>query len=142
VALAVALANSPAVLLADEPTGELDEATSREVFDAVRAVNRELGVTVLVVTHDPLVSEQVDRAVAIRDGRVSTERLLRAEVDTAGRRTVVAEEFAVLDRAGRLQLPGEFVTELGLADRVRLALEPDHIGVWPGPATDDRSTDG
>jgi putative ABC transport system ATP-binding protein len=137
VALAVALANSPQVLLADEPTGELDEATSHEVFDAIRAVNTELGVTVLVVTHDPLVSEQVDRTVAIRDGRTSTEVLRRTELDEHGRERVVAREFAVLDRAGRMQLPQEFVGALGLRDLVRLELEADHVGVWPGGSEQD-----
>jgi putative ABC transport system ATP-binding protein len=138
VALAVALANRPSVLLADEPTGELDEATSHEVFDAIRGVNRELGVTVLVVTHDPLVSEQVDRTVAIRDGRTSTEVLRRTEVDEHGRELLVAREYAVLDRAGRMQLPQEFVGALGLRDLVRLELEHDHVGVWPGgPEEDD-----
>jgi ABC-type lipoprotein export system ATPase subunit len=137
VALAVALANSPQVLLADEPTGELDETTSHEVFDAIRTLNRELGVTVLVVTHDPLVSEQVDRTVAIRDGRTSTEVLRRTELDEHGREQVVAREYAVLDRAGRMQLPQEFVGALGLRDLVRLELEPDHVGVWPGGPTED-----
>ncbi len=137
VALAVALANSPQVLLADEPTGELDEATSHEVFGAIRAVNRRIGVTVLVVTHDPLVSEQVDRTVAIRDGRTSTEVLRRTELDEHGRERVVAREYAVLDRAGRMQLPQEFVGALGLRDLVRLELEPDHVGVWPGGPEED-----
>jgi len=132
VALAVALANQPEVLLADEPTGELDDATSDEVFGALRSVNAELGVTVLIVTHDPLVSEQVDRTVAIRDGRTASEVRRRTEVDAHGRERVIAEEYAVLDRVGRLQLPGEFVGALGLADRVRLALAPDHIEVRPG----------
>jgi putative ABC transport system ATP-binding protein len=132
VALGVALANAPDVLLADEPTGELDGATSDEVFAAIRAANRELGVTVLVVTHDPLVSEQVDRTVAIRDGRTATETVRSTHVDEHGRETVVAREYAVLDRVGRLQLPRDFVGALGLRDRVRLELEPDHVGVWPG----------
>jgi ABC-type lipoprotein export system ATPase subunit len=136
VALGVALANAPRVLLSDEPTGELDVATSDEVFAALRAANRELGVTVLVVTHDPLVSEQVDRTVAIRDGRTATETVRRTEVDAHGRQTVVAQEFAVLDRVGRLQLPRDFVGALGLAGRVRLELEPDHVGVWPGEGPD------
>jgi ABC-type lipoprotein export system ATPase subunit len=134
VALAVALANRPRVLLADEPTGELDEATSHEVFGAIRSANRELGVTVLVVTHDATVSEQVDRTVAIRDGRTASEVVRHTEVDEHGAERVVAQEYAVLDRVGRLQLPGDFVGALGLADRVRLELEPDHIGVWPSGA--------
>ncbi len=137
VALAVALANRPQVLLADEPTGELDEATSHEVFEAIRHLNRELGVTVLVVTHDPLVSEQVDRTVAIRDGRTATEVLRRTELDEHGQEQVVAREYAVLDRAGRMQLPQDFVGALGLRDLVRLELEPDHVGVWPGGPTED-----
>jgi putative ABC transport system ATP-binding protein len=148
VALAVALANQPAVLLADEPTGELDEATSAEVFEHVRRVNAELGVTVLVVTHDEQVSEHVDRTVAIRDGRTASEVLRRREVDEHGAERVVAEEYAVLDRVGRMQLPSDFVGALGLRDRVRLALEPDHIGVWPdragngAPAEGDGDGDG
>jgi len=142
VALAVALANRPHVLLADEPTGELDEATSDEVFAAIRTANRELGVTVLIVTHDPLVSEQVDRTVAMRDGRTASEVLRRTEVDEHGREQVIAEEYAVLDRVGRLQLPRDFVGALGLADRVRLELEPDHIGVWPGRRAPEGSPEG
>jgi ABC-type lipoprotein export system ATPase subunit len=132
VAIAVAIANSPLVLLADEPTGELDEATSAEVLQAMQAVNRERGVTTLIVTHDPTVSSHVARTVQIRDGRTSTEVLRRTHVDENGRQHSTAEEFAVLDRAGRMQLPDEFTTKLALRDRVRLALEPDHVGVWPG----------
>ncbi|QOR69530.1 ABC transporter ATP-binding protein [Ruania alkalisoli] len=130
VAIAVASANSPAVLLADEPTGELDEHTSAEVLEAFRHVNAELGVTVLIVTHDPTVSEHVRRTVQIRDGRTSTEVLRRRETDHTGTERHVAEEFAVLDRVGRMQLPQDFVAALDLKDRVRLALETDHVGVW------------
>ena len=132
VAIAVAVAASPTVLLADEPTGELDEATSAEVLEMLRTVNAETGVTTLIVTHDPAVSEHVARTVQIRDGRTSTEVLRRTEVDEDGTARHVAEEFAVLDRVGRLQLPPEFVQSLDLRDRVRLALEVDHVGLWPG----------
>ena len=132
VAIAVALANEPRVLLADEPTGELDESTSAAVLEAMRGVNLELGVTTLIVTHDPGVSGHVRRTVQIRDGRTSTEVLRSTRVDEHGEEQHIAEEFAVLDRVGRLQLPHEFVQALELRDRVRLALEPDHVGVWPG----------
>ena len=100
VAIAIALANRPRVLFADEPTGELDTETAAEIFATLRSANRELGVTVVVLTHDPLVSEQVDRTIAIRDGRTSTETLRRREIDELGDHQVIAEEFAVLDRHG------------------------------------------
>ncbi|GAB3674444.1 ABC transporter ATP-binding protein [Actinocorallia lasiicapitis] len=134
-AIAVAVANSPQVVLADEPTGELDSATSAEVFAALRAANTELGVTTVIVTHDAMVAENVDRTVAIRDGRTASEVVRRTAVNEHGEEIVHAEEYAVLDRAGRLQLPREFTGALHMRDRVRLALENDHIGVWP----DERS---
>jgi putative ABC transport system ATP-binding protein len=136
VALGVALANRPRVLLADEPTGELDSRSSDEVFGAIREANEEFGTTVVVVTHDTHVSEQVSRTVGIRDGRTSSEVRRRTAVDEHGVEGVVAEEFAVLDRAGRLQLPRGFTDALAMRDRVRLDLEADHIGVWPTPRTD------
>ena len=141
VAIAVALANAPEVLLADEPTGELDTATSAEIFDLMRHVNTELGTTVVIVTHDPLVSEQVQRTVAIRDGRTSSETLRRSQLSEEGEHEVIAEEFAVLDRAGRLQLPRAHVEALGLTGRVRVQLEHDHISIWPDrprPTEEDR----
>jgi ABC-type lipoprotein export system ATPase subunit len=131
VSIAVAIANRPAVLFADEPTGELDSETAQQIFDLLRDINRELGVTIVVVTHDPLVSETVSRTIAIRDGRTATETLRRAAVSDAGEHHVVAEEYAVLDRVGRLQLPRAHVDALGLHRRVRLVLEDDHITVWP-----------
>ncbi len=137
VAIAVALANGPDVILADEPTGQLDTATGHQVFELFRSLNRELGVTIVVATHDPLVSEQVARTVAIRDGRVSSETLRQRSISGAGDHHVVSTEYAVLDRAGRLQLPRAHVEALGLKERVRLELEDDHVGVWPDrPATD------
>jgi len=136
VAIAVALANKPVVLLADEPTGELDSTTSAEVFSLLRRVNAELGTTIVVVTHDPLVSEQVQRTVSIRDGRTSTETFRRTEQTDEGDHRVIAEEFAVLDRAGRLQLPRSHVEALELRNRVRLRLEEDHVGIWPDSPRD------
>jgi ABC-type lipoprotein export system ATPase subunit len=122
-AVAVAVANDPEVLFADEPTGELDSATAVEVFTALQTINAELGVTIVVVTHDPAVSEQVSRTVAIRDGRTASE---------VRRNGGVTEEYALLDRAGRLQLPRSYVDALALRERVKLQLQPDHVQVRRG----------
>lgn len=132
VAIAVALANNPSVLLADEPTGELDSASGERVFAAFRRANEELGTTIVIVTHDQAVASEVRRTVAIRDGRTSSEVLRRTEVDAAtGLESQVAREYAMLDRAGRLQLPADYTEALGMEHRVMLELEQDHIGVWP-----------
>ncbi|MFB6631960.1 ABC transporter ATP-binding protein [Streptomyces sp. NPDC056362] len=134
VAIAVALANHPSVLLADEPTGELDSATGEQVFAAFRRANEELGTTIVIVTHDQAVASEVRRTVAIRDGRTSSEVLRRTQVDAQGQESLVAREYAMLDRAGRLQLPAEYTQALGMEHRVALELEQDHIGVWPDDA--------
>ena len=130
VAIAVALANEPEVILADEPTGELDSGSAAEIFELLRRLNRELGVTIVVATHDPLVSSQVSRTVSIRDGRVSSE-VLRHRSGPSEEDHHIETEFAVLDRVGRLQLPRAHVEALGLEKRVRVDLEEDHISVWP-----------
>ena len=123
VAIAVALANRPRLLLADEPTGELDSETAQEVFAALRTANSALGATVVIVTHDAAVSGQVARTVAIRDGRTSSEVLRN------GGTTDTPEEYAVMDRAGRVQVPREFREALALTRRVRLALAGDHVEI-------------
>ena len=129
VAIARALVKRPQVLLADEPTGELDTATSAEVFEALRTVNREFGVTVVIVTHDPEVSGRVERTVAIRDGRTSSEVLRRTAAHENGEEHVIAEEYAVMDRAGRVQIPADYREALALTRRVRLMLEADRIEI-------------
>jgi ABC-type lipoprotein export system ATPase subunit len=133
-AIATALANQPKVLLADEPTGELDSSTAQDVFSALQTANTELGVTVLVVTHDPAVSSKVRRTIAIRDGKTSSETIRHAATDELGETTLHAREYATLDRAGRVQLPRDTIRRLGMRNRVELQEEPDHIGVWPDQA--------
>lgn len=125
-AIGVALANEPRVLLADEPTGALDRESGRAVLATMRALNEASGVTMLVVTHDQRVAEQVRRTVRIRDGRTSTETI-RDDLGTGP-----GEEFAVIDDAGRLQLPESFQQALGLRDRVRLSLVDDHVAIRAG----------
>ena len=141
-AIATALANAPKLLLADEPTGELDSSTAQDVFSALQTANAELDVTMLVVTHDPAVSSQVRRTIAIRDGKTSSETIRHAATDERGKTTLHAREYATLDRAGRVQLPREMTRRLAMRNRVELQEEPDHIGVWPDQANDqDRRTE-
>jgi ABC-type lipoprotein export system ATPase subunit len=135
-AIATALANQPKLLLADEPTGELDSSTAQDVFSALQTANSELGVTMLVVTHDPAVSSQVRRTIAIRDGKTSSETIRHTATDERGETTLHAREYATLDRAGRVQLPREMTRRLSMRNRVELQEEPDHIGVWPDQAVD------
>jgi lipoprotein-releasing system ATP-binding protein len=74
VAIARALVRRPPLVLADEPTGNLDTASSKEVFELMRRHNREAHTTFLVVTHDPRIADQCDRVVEIVDGRVKSDR--------------------------------------------------------------------
>ncbi len=138
VAIGVALANRPEVLLADEPTGELDAATGAEVLDALVRANRDFGTTVVIVTHDQGVSGTVGRTVAIRDGRTSTEVVRTTATNAAGEESTTAEEYVLLDRAGRLQLPAAHRRALGLRDRVRVSLEHDRIEVRRGDEGEQR----
>ncbi len=127
VAIAVGMANRPALLLADEPTGEVDNHSAEQIFHSLRSLNAEFGVTIIIVTHDMTVATRVDRVVGMRDGRTSTEILRRREGDVA----ISEEEYAILDRAGRLQLPEAYIEALDMEDRVRLRLTDDHVQVWP-----------
>jgi ABC-type lipoprotein export system ATPase subunit len=129
-ALAVALANRPHLLLADEPTAELDTAAAAQLLSDLTGVLREDGTAAVIVTHDPQVETYVDRVVMIRDGRTSSERRW---VEREGE--LIHDELAIMDRAGRIQLPRAYVDRLGLRGRVRLHLEADRISILP--AEDD-----
>jgi ABC-type lipoprotein export system ATPase subunit len=128
VAVAVAMANHPRLLLADEPTGEVDSHSAEQIFNVMRAFNREQNLTVIVVTHDLSVASRVDRVVGMRDGRTSIE-ILRRRDETGV--TIGEDEYAILDRTGRLQLPQPYIEKLAMRDRARVRLKDDHIAVWP-----------
>lgn len=128
VAIAIAVANRPSLLLADEPTGEVDSEASNRIFDALRLLNREHGLTIVIVTHDHHVAGRVDRVIGMLDGRASTE-ILRTR-DAAGK-AITEDEFVLLDRAGRIQLPQAYIDSLEMKDRVRLHLTPGHVRVYP-----------
>lgn len=126
-ALAVALATNPPLLLADEPTGELDTVSALAIFDLLRSLRDRYGTTIIVVTHDMGIAAKVDRVIAIRDGRTSTET-----VRQDGRGPEAAhEEYVVVDTAGRLQVPEQYREQLGIGQRARLSIEGDHIAIWP-----------
>ena len=133
VAIALALANKPKLLLADEPTGAVDAKTAAYILDVFRRLNEELGLTIVIVTHDPNLARKVNRVVAIRDGKTSAERI--AKGDYAARLDEISgfvqethDEYALLDRAGRLQLPREMLDALQLTgNRVRVELENGRI---------------
>lgn len=138
VAIAIALSNNPKLLLADEPTGSVDTATAKLILDVFRQLNKVMGVTIIIVTHDTKLSAQIDRVVAIRDGKTSAELVRKASAKSFGELTEEAEqagheELSVLDRAGRLQIPKEYLEELGLkgGDKVRVELEDGRICIYP-----------
>ena len=134
VAIAIAVANSPKLLLADEPTGSVDSKTSEYILDVFRHMNREWGQTINLVTHDVLLSKKVQRVAAIRDGKISSERILKETyVDVldgaaAGWDEDTQDEFAVIDRAGRVQIPREFLDTMNLdGNKVRMSIRDGRI---------------
>jgi ABC-type lipoprotein export system ATPase subunit/bifunctional DNA-binding transcriptional regulator/antitoxin component of YhaV-PrlF toxin-antitoxin module len=142
VAIAVALANRPALLLADEPTGELDSSTAATIFDLFHTLNRTFGLTVVIVSHDPNVSRHVDRVVAIRDGKTSSETVRKPREQSNGddapggegqdqHAEHVFEELMMLDSAGRLQVPKEIRERYGIGDRVRMEETSDGLLLRP-----------
>ena len=136
VAIAIALANKPKLLLADEPKGSVDRNTSDYILDMFRKLNEELGITIVIVTHDQGLAKKVNRVVSIRDGKTSTERIMKNDyINKLGDVSFnwndteeTQEEYAVLDRAGRLQIPPELLSGLGVdGNKVKLELKDGHI---------------
>lgn len=135
VAIAIALANHPRLLLADEPTGSVDQKTSDYILDMLRDINRESGVTIVIVTHDQLLAKKVNRVVAIRDGKISSERIMKesylerlSDISAMTEVEEVQDEYVVMDKAGRLQLPGDMLKKLGIkGNRVRMEMKDGEI---------------
>ncbi|MNH99035.1 Lipoprotein-releasing system ATP-binding protein LolD [compost metagenome] len=139
VAIAIALANSPSLLLADEPTGSVDTKMANQILDLFRTVNRELGTTIVIVTHDPMLAKKVDRIVAIRDGKTSSE-MLRRSLSPEELAILEGEdepdthiEYAVMDQAGRIQIPASYIESLGLqkSNKIRVDLSDGKIILLP-----------
>ena len=129
VAIAIALANDPDLLLADEPTGEVDNETAAQIYDALRTLNRERGLTIIIVSHDRNIAQRVDRVVAIRDGRTSTETVRRVGAEDADQAT--HDEFVIVDDTGRLQIPQEYLEQLGISERAIVEIEDGRVVIKP-----------
>jgi ABC-type multidrug transport system ATPase subunit len=151
VAIAVALANDPKILLADEPTGELDSVTALTIYELFNDLNRRFGLTTLIVSHDPTLARHVHRVVAIRDGRLATETVRSRANGTSsvkpGEGAAVAshdaadevfEELTVVDAAGRLQIPKDYLLQFGIKGRARLEMTEEGILVMPADHVDLR----
>ena len=153
VAIAIALANSPPLLLADEPTGAVDTSTTETIMQVFRRFNKELGVTIVIVTHNRQLSRAVDRVVAIRDGKTSSEFLRRqayrevyehdatrgAELFPDSDET--HEEFVLVDRVGRLQLPKDEMEKLGIQPHSRLRIREENGRLVIIPVEDQSDPD-
>ena len=123
VAIAVALANHPPLLLADEPTGELDDNTAAEILDLFGEINRELDTTILIVTHDPDIAYKVGRVVMIRDGKMATEvrrRVTYQRLSGSVATDQPLEEFILVDGSGRVQIPRDIIDRLKIGERARI----------------------
>jgi AbrB family looped-hinge helix DNA binding protein len=130
IAIALALANNPKILLADEPTGAVDLKTANYILDVFRDLNRELGTTIIIVTHDRMLSKKVERVVAIRDGKTSSEFIVKqnyadmlSSISRLDEFESTQDEFVVLDRAGRIQIPAELLEKLDLKGGNKVKME-------------------
>ena len=117
-AIAVALANKPDILLADEPTGAVDTRTADTIYELFHKLNKELGITIIIVTHDMALAGRVDRTVLISDGKVSTEKLKKHP----------AMEYTVLDKAHRIKLTDEMLEAAGIeSNKVRVDVQDGRL---------------
>lgn len=136
IAIAIALANEPKLLLADEPTGSVDRKTADYIYDLFVRLNQEKGQTIVIVTHDTTLAKKVKRVVAIRDGKISSERILKEEFSDMSNASAVnwqeiaetQEEYAIVDRAGRVQIPRDLLDKLELpGNKVKVSMQEEKI---------------
>ena len=136
IAIAIALANEPKLLLADEPTGSVDRKTADYIYDLFVRLNQEKGQTIVIVTHDTTLAKKVKRVVAIRDGKISSERILKEEFSDMSNASAVnwqeiaetQEEYAIVDRAGRVQIPRDLLDKLELSgNKVKVSMQEEKI---------------
>ncbi len=146
VAIAIALANDPMLLLADEPTGSVDTKTSDQILNVFKELNEKRGITIVIVTHDLRLAKKINRVVSIRDGRTSSEIIKKTHAEIisesqglnspdladAAEEEFVSEELVVLDRTGRLQLPKEYLEALEIkgGEKVKADLDLEERRIY------------
>jgi len=120
IAIAVALSNNPPLILADEPTGELDDETSHNILDLLNKLNQKLNTTIVIVTHDPKISDDVSRSITIKDGKTSLEtQLINNEKN----------EYLLIDSIGSLQIPKKILDSNNIDKRVKIYNEDGVIKI-------------
>ena len=134
IAIAIALANKPKLLLADEPTGSVDRKTADYIFDLFKRLNKEYNQTIIIVTHDVELSKKVARVVAIRDGKITSERILKEHYSNIGNGEInwmeeeTQDEYTIVDRAGRIQIPRNMLDSLELKDnKIKVTIDDSII---------------
>ncbi len=128
VAIAVALANDPVLLLADEPTGEVDTNTALGIFELLNDLNRRHGLTTIIVSHDPDIARRVDRVVAIRDGKTSSETVRQSAQKAKGE---VFNEVVLVEFSRTSPGPREYLEQFHIHGRVHLEAREDGILIRP-----------
>lgn len=136
VAIAVALAHDPKILLADEPTGAVDSKTSNMIQDIFRKINEEIGITIIIVTHDLSLANKVSRVIMISDGKISTEKIMkekyRQQLDNMTTESLAEveshEEYSILDKARRVQISQDALDMAGIdSNKVRVEVKDGKI---------------
>jgi ABC-type lipoprotein export system ATPase subunit len=135
VSIAVALANEPTLLLADEPTGELDSHTTNVIIDYFRQLQKDLGLTLCVVTHDKRFARSVDRTYRIQDGRITTVHLRPDEGDEID----IQDEIILVDAKGNLRLPQNVLKTFSNLNAVRVHLKGNKIELVPYKKSNNRN---
>lgn len=132
VAIAISLANNPKLLLADEPTGAVDTKTTYKLMELFEKLNSELGVTVVIVTHDMKISSMVNRVISISDGMIGSEMLKKDdyrkklnELDNSGDSH---EEYGVIDNKGRIKIPEEYIGNMKIKGGERVKIRKSAVG--------------
>lgn len=139
VAIAIAMANRPKIILADEPTGELDTETAVDIYYQLDRIRKEFGTTVLIVSHDSDIHNYVDRILNVSDGIITDKE----NPDATSNRLVPVQEkhdfFCDVDADGHIELPQTFFDHVGSVRKFRISIQDNALTMTPVEYVDDPS---